>query len=632
MNEQYFTSLNGYIVKDPKSIHTYNTISDMKSDMKLKDGTYVKTKGYYSINDGGNAEYVIVNDNNLVDDGGSVHELNNTLKAVLIPQNNTISIKQFGARESNVDNTESIQNAINYIAGKDLKLIINRGNYYISHINISNSCNIEGESKYYSCLKSIDNNNSEYLLKIENNGLFYCKVSNFAINGNKANNERHIDGLLLYCSTVGVSDRYSNISDLYIYDCTGNGVLIDGANTDYDVREIRLNNITIMQNNKNGIYAKSCTDSIFTNISSSFNLMNGFIFSSSNNKISNCKAFWNGRGYEEEVDIERTPASGFTETSDETYNPNKTYYTRTGNNVQNDWYVFTEFTGSEFDSETTYYENTTPYYKRYSGFEIAGHKNILTNCDTQDNFGDGFKILGTSNILESIGGDGNGLYIPKDLPSANANIVSYETANMTQTYYGVYIKSTSKIELTGYFDNFRYSSKGAMQRGPVYIVNSSNLSGDIVCNNQVTDKITSQNSYQPTITIKSNGLNYVFNFDLSSINLGTNLSFNNLTGGNASFVKRVDGIVYYKFIVKDTNNHILNDSNERVLFTLPYYLRPSNNIFPTGGLTSNGGYEINNYIGAFIGSNGNVSIRSNNYASFSSMNAVVIEGSFVANE
>ena len=117
MNEQYFTSLNGYIVKDPKSIHTYNTISDMKSDMKLKDGTHVKTKGYYSINDGGNAEYVIVDDETLVDDGGSIHVLNNGLRAKLL--NNDVNPEMFGAKGNGTDDdSTAIQNALNHCKGQ----------------------------------------------------------------------------------------------------------------------------------------------------------------------------------------------------------------------------------------------------------------------------------------------------------------------------------------------------------------------------------------------------------------------------------------------------------------------------------------------------------------------------------
>ncbi|MBR0369962.1 MAG: hypothetical protein IJH63_04475 [Methanobrevibacter sp.] len=54
-----FTILNGYTVKDPNALHTYDTVADLKTDTKLKAGYHAKTKGYYSANDGGSAEYII---------------------------------------------------------------------------------------------------------------------------------------------------------------------------------------------------------------------------------------------------------------------------------------------------------------------------------------------------------------------------------------------------------------------------------------------------------------------------------------------------------------------------------------------------------------------------------------------
>ena len=59
-----FSTLNGYKVKDKKAIRYYDTVADMKADTTLKTGMHVKTKGYYSANDGGHGEYIIVNDNN----------------------------------------------------------------------------------------------------------------------------------------------------------------------------------------------------------------------------------------------------------------------------------------------------------------------------------------------------------------------------------------------------------------------------------------------------------------------------------------------------------------------------------------------------------------------------------------
>lgn len=108
-------TLNGYKIKDEKAVRSYETVALMKADTKLKEGYHVKTKGYYEANDGGHGEYVIVNDNTLVDDGGTIHVLSNGLRAKLII-NNEITPQLFGAYgDGEHDDTLKIQNCIDYV-------------------------------------------------------------------------------------------------------------------------------------------------------------------------------------------------------------------------------------------------------------------------------------------------------------------------------------------------------------------------------------------------------------------------------------------------------------------------------------------------------------------------------------
>lgn len=96
-----------------KKVYYYDTIADMKADTKLKNGDMAATLGYYSINDGGNGEYKIVNGIH-IDDGGSYHKLNNNLFAELVPRKGVVNVNQFGAYGDGVhDDTENIQKAIN---------------------------------------------------------------------------------------------------------------------------------------------------------------------------------------------------------------------------------------------------------------------------------------------------------------------------------------------------------------------------------------------------------------------------------------------------------------------------------------------------------------------------------------
>ena len=58
IEEKYTERLNGIDSSLEERIKYYNNVEDMKSDELLKEGTCVKTLGYYTPNDGGGAEYL----------------------------------------------------------------------------------------------------------------------------------------------------------------------------------------------------------------------------------------------------------------------------------------------------------------------------------------------------------------------------------------------------------------------------------------------------------------------------------------------------------------------------------------------------------------------------------------------
>lgn len=101
--------INGYAVKDEKAIRTYDTVALMKSDRNLKQGQHVKTRGYYSVGDGGSAEYYITTQS-LTD---YQENLGNGLYATLIIKG-IANIMQYGVSPLNNDNTNALNNAFSF--------------------------------------------------------------------------------------------------------------------------------------------------------------------------------------------------------------------------------------------------------------------------------------------------------------------------------------------------------------------------------------------------------------------------------------------------------------------------------------------------------------------------------------
>lgn len=97
------------------AIWGFNNVEDMKQSPNLINGSYAKTLGYHTKNDGGASLYKIrtITNNDNIDNGLLIALNDNQLVAELIV-NNEIKVEQFGAYGDGInDDTLSIQNALN---------------------------------------------------------------------------------------------------------------------------------------------------------------------------------------------------------------------------------------------------------------------------------------------------------------------------------------------------------------------------------------------------------------------------------------------------------------------------------------------------------------------------------------
>ena len=158
----------------------YNSLAEMKANSGLVEGDTCQTLGFYAANDGGGATYKIVA--NATADEYFIHTLSNGLFAELIIENNTVNVKQIGARPQKTNGTKYdiaayITAYITYLdtLANRVKLYIPSGIWHCSGVTIARfrGFDIYGDEGF--CIDKVDgtiitslNDNQEYILQVGN--------------------------------------------------------------------------------------------------------------------------------------------------------------------------------------------------------------------------------------------------------------------------------------------------------------------------------------------------------------------------------------------------------------------------------------------------------------------------------
>ena len=222
---------------------TFNTISDLKSCVNISNGEFVKTYGFYSINDGGSALYKIrlKTENDNIDEATIIELTDENIIAELII-NNSLNVKQFGAKgDGTTDDTEAIQKAIDLLrvyprADKDYsELYFPNGEYIITDTLLfdhSRWLKLYGKA-------TIKGNIAKPLIKFDN-AMFIDFNDLLVINQNTS-----VDSCCLYfvdSYVLAFNSAYFKGGDIVVYLSNGN--------------DINFNNSSIM-NGRIGFYTKS---------------------------------------------------------------------------------------------------------------------------------------------------------------------------------------------------------------------------------------------------------------------------------------------------------------------------------------------------------------------------------------
>ena len=230
------------------NIRTFPNVETMKQANNLKTGGLIKTQGFYQPNDGGGADYVIV-DNIGEDkvDEASIIALQKGLYAKLLIED-YVNVKQFGAKgDGENDDTSALQLCFNYV--KDGCVTMPAGTYKTSDaLTVDKGLKLFG---YNATLKS------------------YVDSTNCALVYSGSNSKGILEGLFIRCDNNGKScfDLKGVGGNLTLRNCQfmfgDYGLLADHMDAS-SANFLRMVNCVFTHNNKKAFMLGNLSEDNFT--------------------------------------------------------------------------------------------------------------------------------------------------------------------------------------------------------------------------------------------------------------------------------------------------------------------------------------------------------------------------------
>ena len=226
-----------------KAIWGFDTVADMKNATNLINGSFAKTLGYYSKNDGGNALYKIRTKTNddIINEYDIISLHDNNLIAEYI-ENNIVNIKQIGYINTMTETEQTT--FLNYIFNKYKNILIKNENITINDsLNIKSNQNIKMES---STIHNISTTNQTFIFKLNN-------VENVNINGLDSSCYFDKPNLPQQACLRIVNSKNIYFNGIDLLNVGGDGVTISGSNNETISDNIIIENLLINNSNRNGI-------------------------------------------------------------------------------------------------------------------------------------------------------------------------------------------------------------------------------------------------------------------------------------------------------------------------------------------------------------------------------------------